>query len=331
MQVNHYKQLSGALDEISQKSHGHILVSKQVHPQGRRFFYVFPIDSFISYVEKTPFAARYFHEHIIPTRPVKLFFDIEDKSSVVPVGEFMHLIDIFITSTTNFANEFTPKPIRQCAVSCANREGCNSVHLTFDISFPNIQHMLVFKNKLMEVAPNLPFIDNQVYSATGVKSMRTMYSNKMICQFSNKRQFCLLPLNQPDDNVDFDTGLFSRSLITNIDEDCPIVTLPSSSISTPSFDFNLKIKVKPPEELYLKIQNWLENTMKCTHKLVSSSEHEFCLLVHPSFYCPIIGREHTSNGSHLFFKHYGSFVDMTIYCLGCNCISKYKQDILFIL
>jgi hypothetical protein len=332
MEINHYQKLSGALDDISEKPLGYILVSKQVREQGKRHFYVYPSNLFISIARDMPVSARYFHEHIIPDRPVKLFFDIEDKSGVISAGEFMHLIDVFMQTTDNFIVNFIQNPIRPCVISCANREGHHSVHLTFDVSFPNMTHMMFFKSKLMNETFNMPFIDEQMYSLSGVKSLRTMYSNKMISQLSSQRQFCLMPLNQSVDDVSFDSDLFARSLITNVDSSCPVVSFRQEELTVNmSLNYGTKVKVKPPEELYLKVQNWLDNTIKCTHKLVSSSEHEFCLLVHPSFYCPIIGRTHTSNGSHLFFKHYDKFVDMTIYCLGCNCTSKYKQNVMAIL
>ena len=332
MQSSHYKQLSGATDDLAEKPTGYIVVSKQIKEQGARWFYVYHATTFIGLVRETPVHARYFHEHIVPNRPVKLYFDIEDETGVTTVSEFMHIVDNFVNATDKFISNFIQKPIRPCVVSCANRENHHSVHLTFDISFPDVTHMLCFKDKLMNENIYMPFIDEQVYSVSGVKSLRTMYSNKMINQFATSRQFCCMPLGQPEDDLSFDADLFSRSLITYIDKDCHMVSFDQSELACRmTLKYGARIIVKPPEELYSKIEAWLDNTIKCKHKLVSSDEHEFCLLVHPSFYCPVIGNTHTSNGSHLFFKHYGDYVDMTIYCLGCNSTSKYKQNIMAIL
>jgi hypothetical protein len=332
MQSSHYKQLSGATDDLAEKPAGYLVVSKQIKEQGTRLFYVYLGETFINIVKNTPVHARYFHEHIIPIRPVKLFFDIEDKSGVTSVDEFMHIVENFVNATDRFISNFLKKTVRSCAISCANRQNHHSVHLTFDISFPNVTHMMCFKDKLNSENIYMPFIDEQMYSVSGVKSLRTMYSNKMIKQFSALRQFCCMPLGQHEDDFSFDEDLFSRSLITYMDKDCPMVSFdPSELTCKMTLKYGVRIVVKPPEELYSNIESWLSDKIKCTHKLVSSDEHEFCILVHPSFYCPIIGNNHTSNGSHLFFKHYGDFVDMTIYCLGCNCTSKYKQNIMAIL
>jgi hypothetical protein len=338
--ISSYKTLDGGADELNEHKpeENFILVAQQVREQGTREFYVYFIEDFVKKVKSLPCYARYYHEQIVHSRPVKLYFDIEDKSETINEDEFNAAVGDFCLKINDEIIRIVNRPIRPFVVSHAHRTGRFSTHVTFDVQFPNTYNLVHFINECKSKDISLQFVDDQVYSCTSIKSMRSMYSNKMISATARERQCCLLPFGDDGSGGSlFDEELFKQSLITYISPNTPsiwysqeTIDVLSRSMSGMSIVTGNRIVVRPPEELYDKTIKWLKDVKKVhTVKLISASENEFTLRVKPSFYCPVKGDRHDNNGTHLFFTYYlPHMVEMSVFCLKCKSTTPYKESVM---
>lgn len=338
--ISPYKTLDGAVDELCQHKpqENFVLIAQQVREGGARIYFVYQINEFINKVKSLPSYARFYHEQIVHSRPVKLYFDIEDKSDTISEEGFNAVVTDFCVKINTEIQRIVGRPIRPFVMSHAHRTGRFSTHATFDVQFPNTGNLVHFLNECKSKDINLPCVDDQVYSCTSVKSMRIMYSNKMNSATARERQCCLLPSGDDGSNGSlFDDELFKQSLITYISPNTPSIWYSeetidalSRSISSMAIVTGNRVVVRPPEELYEKTIKWLREVKKVhTVKLISAKQHEFALRVKPSFYCPIKGDRHDSNGSHLFFSYYlPHMVEMSVFCLKCKSATLYKENVM---
>lgn len=273
---------------------------------GRTFFVYTDGRSFVKTEEGT------WHEYVIPDRPVKLYFDVEDKKKREGWDELIQNIHNAVCNALGRTPEMR--------VWEAHTEFKHSCHVVFpDVWFDGAASLAVFVKSIIHVQLDRDDrVDTQVYSEspTVYKSLRMPY-----CPSFGKTNV-LKPKGGPQE---FDTEWFLESLVTQGE-------IPDESLllkyDVPAREGTAFVPDEDTDPRHLQALENIESWIKlywCIDKVelkqkLDANTGKWLWHVRPGLWCPIKKRRHLKNNTMVRGTLYlDRFVKLETYCLDEQC------------
>lgn len=258
-------------------------------------------------------SKMYWHEYLVPNRPVKLFVDLDDKRMLPGWDDFVR----GVRDNVDALLETKPAPPHVWTAHTATKY---STHLIWsDVWFDCTATLRAFILDLDERMRRDERLDTSVVSATGYKSMRVPYSSKM--HMNNP----LVPLDGP---CEFNAERMLESMLT-------VGRLPDSrlltSVEFPCVEHARRVRAigtvdESPirKEALDRLESWIKRhwgvkKIKATSDL-NADTGEWIWYLTPGVWCPRARRMHASNNMYLRGRmSLDCLVQIETLCLDPGC------------
>lgn len=305
--MRRFTLIDAAKDAIDAKQPKIMLGFEKNDNRSRVFWLVDDMDTFIDRFKTD--ESRYWHEYVLPYRPVKLYFDLDDRSRA---AGWEDLIQRVIRTVETEINRGT----LVCRRWDADTNIKHSCHLVFpEVWFDCPASLCIFAKQIYFHINRDPRMDINVYTMNNsFKSLRTPYSS------SFKKNNPLVP---HEGSREFDQGLFLESLLTY---GSPIDAISITKANEKAGDYGISVSDEDPEKIEAmeRIKSWIMKFWGVTKIYVRSeldkNTQVWVWLMSPSIYCPIQQKRHVSNNSMMRGKFVGKEVcTIETICLDTEC------------
>jgi hypothetical protein len=310
-------------------SDSNIFVGFDRSVESKRTFQIWDADSFIHYYARMRPHTRFYHEYIQPSKPCRVFFDIEMKKATITESKWNgYMYDIDVAVRAVLARDLGVKGQPERITWNAHREGTFSSHVHYDLWVCSVAVMKsivhAMKNELP--AETYKLVDKAVYSIGAHKCLRMPYSNKYEEVDQTSPKYPLLP---EDGNPAFDEVAFRKSLIGYGLKPTDLVYGADYIPSTPE----TVACVLSPQVLAhcAAVEKWLTDYEKVTTMVREErSPTKVVWLLH-RVYCPAKGDFHKSNGTYLTarFCVAGNPLSLEFRCTDPECLFAWKPAVSF--
>lgn len=273
-----------------------------------RTFYLYPdAPSFIDDVRGT-IHQNTWHEYMLPDRPVKMYFDLDDKDKTPGWDDLIERLKGCIVNGLGYTPEFLMED--------ASSESKHSMHLKCpDAWFDRPASLSVFARTVHTQLDRDKRIDMHVYteSSTACKCLRMMY-----CPSYGKTNI-LKPRGGP---AEFNVEWFMRSMLTQGECVNPIRLAIPDRVYTPH---EFEEDVDPVHARALdNIERVIRTTWCLSHvdskQRLDARTGVWVWHVRPGLWCPIKKRRHAHNNAMIRGTLVGeAYVKLETFCLDDEC------------
>lgn len=275
-----------------------------------RSFWVYPDAR--SFVPDFVAEGKTWHEYVVPDRPVKLYFDLDDKRKREGWSELEMAVSNCVTNALGRSPEMR--------VWEAHTEEKFSAHFVFpDVWFDCAASLSVFVKTIHAQLDRDDRMDVQVYteSATVFKSMRVPY-----CASYGKTN-TLRPRGGP---AEFDESWFLESLITHPHDGVPDegqllrFAVPDAVVARDIQEDEDPVRMLALEKIERFIRVWWSLDKIELKQRLDAETGRWVWHVRPGLWCPIKKRRHLNNNTMIWGRMTcDSLVTLETFCLDGDC------------